>query len=374
MRTDDFDYELPKHLIAQHPIEPRDSARLLVLHRQSGQIDHRSFAELGEYVVKPDCLVVNETRVLPARLRASRAESGGVVEVLLLRERWSGAWEALVKPGRRVNPGEKLVFGARAADAAAPSEAAEPAAAPADPVTALVVERIEGGGRLVQFPEGVDVVALAHRVGEVPLPPYISEPIDDPERYQTVFARSERSAAAPTAGLHFTEDLLGRLDQSGVALAKIELDVGLDTFRPVTEETVEDHPIHKERFAVSETAAHLMTQSKERGGRIFCVGTTSVRAVETAAGGSGGGAATGEPPGEQAAIIRPAHGQTDLFIYPGYRFKATDAMVTNFHLPRTTLLMLVCAFAGRDLIMGAYQEAVKERYRFFSFGDAMLIL
>jgi S-adenosylmethionine:tRNA ribosyltransferase-isomerase len=341
VRTDDFDYELPKHLIAQHPIEPRDSARLLVLHRQSGQIDHRSFAELGEYVVKPDCLVVNETRVLPARLRASRAESGGAVEVLLLRERWSGAWEALVKPGRRVNPGEKLSFDDGA-------------------VTARVVERIEGGGRLVQFPEGVDVVALAHRVGEVPLPPYISEPIDDPERYQTVFARSERSAAAPTAGLHFTEDLLGRLDQSGVALAKIELDVGVDTFRPVTEETVEDHPIHKERYAVSETAAHLMTQSKERGGRIVCVGTTSVRAVETAAGESGS--------------VEAAHGQTDLFIYPGYRFKAVDALVTNFHLPRTTLLMLVCAFAGRDLIMGAYQEAVKERYRFFSFGDAMLIL
>jgi S-adenosylmethionine:tRNA ribosyltransferase-isomerase len=341
VRTDDFDYELPKHLIAQHPIEPRDSARLLVLHRQSGQIDHRTFAELGEYVVKPDCLVVNETRVLPARLRASRAESGGAVEVLLLRERWAGAWEALVKPGRRVNPGEKLSLDD-------------------GQVTARVVERIEGGGRLIQFADGVDVVALAHRVGEVPLPPYITEPIDDPERYQTVFARSERSAAAPTAGLHFTEELLGRLDESGVALARIELDVGLDTFRPVTEETVEDHPIHKERFTVSETAAHLMTQSKERGGRIVCVGTTSVRAVESAAG--------------DGSAVKPAHGSTDLFIYPGYRFKATDAMVTNFHLPRTTLLMLVCAFAGRDLIMGAYQEAVKERYRFFSFGDAMLIL
>lgn len=350
MRTDDFDYELPKHLIAQHPIEPRDSARLLVLHRQSGQIDHRSFAELGEYVVKPDCLVVNETRVLPARLRASRAESGGAVEVLLLRERWAGAWEALVKPGRRVNPGEKLVFagGLATGDGTAGE------------VTARVVERIEGGGRLVQFPEGVDVVALAHRVGEVPLPPYISEPIDDPERYQTVFARSERSAAAPTAGLHFTEQLLGRLDEAGVALAKIELDVGLDTFRPVNEETVEDHPIHKERFTVSETAAHLMSQARERGGRIVCVGTTSVRAVESAAGENGS--------------VEAARGQTDLFIYPGYRFKATDVMVTNFHLPRTTLLMLVCAFAGRDLIMGAYQEAVREKYRFFSFGDAMLIL
>lgn len=348
MRTDDFDYELPKHLIAQHPIEPRDSARLLVLHRQSGQIDHRSFAELGEYVVKPDCLVVNETRVLPARLRASRAESGGAVEVLLLRERWAGAWEALVKPGRRVNPGERLVF------------AAAPAEAPADPVTARVVERIEGGGRLIQFPEGVDVVALAHRVGEVPLPPYISEPIDDPERYQTVFARSERSAAAPTAGLHFTTELLGRLDQAGVALARIELDVGLDTFRPVTEDEVEDHPIHKERYTVSETAAHLMSQARERGGRIVCVGTTSVRAVESAAGEDGS--------------VKAAHGHTDLFIYPGHRFKVTDAMVTNFHLPRTTLLMLVCAFAGRDLVMRAYQEAVREKYRFFSFGDAMLIL
>lgn len=341
MRTSDFDYELPKNLIAQHPSEPRDSARLMVLHRQSGQIDHRVFSDIVEYLAKPDCLVVNETRVLPARLFGRKAGSGGAVEVLLLRQRWKGAWEALVRPGRRIHPGDDLEFDDRRA-------------------RAKVVKRVEGGARLLQFLGEVDVIELAHRIGEVPLPPYVHEPLDDPEKYQTVYARSERSAAAPTAGLHFTAELLARLDEMGVALAKVDLDVGLDTFRPVTEEQVEDHVIHRERFEVSESAVRLVEQARARGGKVVCVGTTSVRALESAAGEDG--------------ALRATAGHTDIFITPGWRFRATDALVTNFHLPRTTLLMLVCAFAGRDLVLSAYRTAVEERYRFYSFGDAMLIL
>lgn len=341
MRTSDFDYELPKYLIAQHPVSPRDSARLMVVHRRSGQIDHRRFDEIGEYLTRPDCLVVNETRVLPARVFGTKADTGGAVEVLLLRERYTRAWEALVKPGRRVNPGAKILFDEGRA-------------------SALVVERIEGGGRLLQFSGDESVIDLAHRIGQIPLPPYVHEPLLDPELYQTVYARTERSAAAPTAGLHFTTELLGRLDEAGIALAKIELDVGLDTFRPVSEERVEEHVIHSEHFTVSEAAAARMNQARERGGRIVAVGTTSVRAIESAVDADGRVAATS--------------GQADLFIVPGYGFRAVDIMVTNFHLPRTTLLMLVSAFGGRDLVMRAYGEAIEKRYRFYSFGDAMLLV
>lgn len=341
MLTSDLEYDLPKHLIAQHPVEPRDAARLMVLHRQSGQIDHARFSDLPSLLARPDCLVVNQTRVLPARLHGNKAETGGAVEVLLLRERWKGAWEALVRPGRRVNPGDDLEFDDGRA-------------------RAKVVERTEDGGRLVQFMGEEDVVALAHRVGEVPLPPYVHEPIEDPEAYQTVYARTERSAAAPTAGLHFTEELLARLSDAGVGLAKVDLDVGVDTFRPIAEEEVEEHTIHRERFEVSERAAGLVNLARGRGGRVVCVGTTSVRALESAAGDDG--------------AVTAASGHTDLFITPGYRFRVTDAMITNFHLPRTTLLALVSAFAGRDLVLAAYRAAVAEKYRFYSFGDAMLIL
>jgi S-adenosylmethionine:tRNA ribosyltransferase-isomerase len=341
VRTSDFDYKLPSHLIAQHPADRRDQSRLMVVHRASGQIDHRGFADIAEYLVRPDCLVVNETRVLPARLKGRKDETGGAVEVLLLRERWKGGWEALVKPGRRVNPSDKILFGDGSA-------------------TAKVLERIEGGARLLQFSGDEEVLDLAHRIGEVPLPPYIHETLDDPERYQTVFARSEHSVAAPTAGLHFTTDLLTKLDEQGTALAKVDLDVGLDTFRPVAEAAVEEHVMHEERFAVSEAAARLVNQARERGGRIVAVGTTAVRSLESAVDGEG--------------AVQAKAGRTDLFIVPGYSFQAVDAMVTNFHLPRSTPLIMVCAFAGLDLVMAAYREAIERKYRFYSFGDAMLFV
>jgi S-adenosylmethionine:tRNA ribosyltransferase-isomerase len=344
--TSDFDYELPKHLIAQHPADRRDQSRLLIVDRASGQIDHRRFGEIGDYLAKPDCLVVNETRVLPARLRGKKAETGGAVEALLVRERWDGGWEALVKPGRRVNPGDKIEFEGG--------------------MTAKVLEKTEGGGRLLQFSGDETVLELAHRIGEVPLPPYIHETLEDPERYQTVYARRERSVAAPTAGLHFTPELLEALDQKGIALAKVDLDVGLDTFRPVAEDKVEDHSIHRERFTVSKAAARLANQARERGGRIVAVGTTAVRSLESAAQDDPG--AVGE------AVVQEASGHTDLFITPGYRFRVVDAMVTNFHLPRSTPLIMVCAFAGRDLVLEAYRQAIERKYRFYSFGDAMLFV
>lgn len=344
MRTEDFDYELPSGLIAQRPSEPRDSCRLLVLDRASGQIDHRRFDELPEYMRPGDLLVVNDTRVLPARLHGAKDETGGSVEVLLLRERYTGAWECLVKPGRRLQPGAKAVFGDGL-------------------LTGLVVETIdESGGRLIQFTvrEGSFLDAV-HDVGETPLPPYITEPLDDPERYQTVFGHEERSAAAPTAGLHFTQELLDKLDRSGVGLARVELDVGLDTFRPVTEEDPLRHSIHSERYRVPVRTAEAVNAARAEGGRVVAVGTTVVRALESAF-------------DEIEERVVPAAGMTDLYILPGFSFAAVDAMITNFHIPRSTLMMMVSAFAGRDTVMHAYRIAVGERYRFLSFGDAMLVL
>jgi S-adenosylmethionine:tRNA ribosyltransferase-isomerase len=344
--TEDFDYDLPSGLIAQEPVEPRDSCRLLVLERNSGQLDHRTFSDLPDYLREGDVLVVNETRVLPARLLGLKDETGGAVEVLLLRERYENAWECLVKPGRRLKPGAHIVF----ADGA---------------MTGLVVEQIdESGGRLVQFTLGAgekSFLDVVHRVGQMPLPPYITKPVSDPELYQTVFANEERSAAAPTAGLHFTPELLARIEAAGVRVETVELDVGIDTFRPVSEDDPELHHIHSEHFRVSPRTAEIVNEAKARGGRVFAVGTTSVRALESAY-------------DDAAGEVVAAGGATSLYILPGYRFAVVDAMVTNFHVPRSTLLMMVSAFAGRGQILAAYNLAMEEHYRFLSFGDAMLII
>ncbi len=344
MRTEDFDYELPTGLIAQQPVEPRDACRLLVVDRASGQLDHRTFTDLPEYLSPGDVLVVNETRVLPARLTGVKDETGGSVEVLLLRERYEDTWECLVKPGRRVKPGARIVFGD-------------------GELTGLVVDIVEeSGGRLVRLSAGEGrVLDAVRRLGEVPLPPYITRPLDDPEQYQTVFAREERSAAAPTAGLHFTPALIERISAKGVRIARVELDVGIDTFRPVAEEDPRQHHIHSEHFTVGERTVSDVIAARERGSRVFAVGTTVVRALESAF----------DP--ERETLV-PREGQTDLFILPGHRFEVVDALVTNFHTPRSTLLMMVSAYAGRDLVMRAYQAAIAERYRMLSFGDAMLIL
>lgn len=344
MLTADFDYDLPSGLIAQSPAEPRDSCRLLVVDRGSGQIDHRKFSDLGEYLDPGDLLVVNETRVLPARLKGVKDGSGGAAEVLLLRERGEDTWEALVKPGRRLQPGVKVVFGGGR-------------------LTGLIVAVLEeSGGRLIQFTSHAGSVRQAVRdIGEMPLPPYITRPLDDPERYQTVFGTDERSAAAPTAGLHFTSAMLDRLTEAGVHTARVDLDVGLDTFRPVSEDDPAKHHIHTERFRVPSWTAESVNDTRAGGGKVVAVGTTSVRALESAY-------------DESSEKEVAAEGDTSLFILPGFRFGAVDALVTNFHVPRSTLLMLVSAFAGRDLVMHTYAVALEERYRFLSFGDAMLIL
>lgn len=358
MDTSLFDYELPQELIAQRPIEPRDASRLMVIDRASGSITHGTFRDLPSYLREGDCLVVNETRVMPARLLGRKAGTRGRVELLLLRPRTDTTWETLVKPGRRLAPGAEVVFGE-------------------DTLRARITERLPLGGRLVEFTLGGDTAALAtapdltsegraavaralKRLGEVPLPPYVHEPLADSERYQTVYAKHETSVAAPTAGLHFTEELLGRIESLGVGIVPVRLTVGLDTFRPVSTPTIEEHVIHSEEFELSEQAAGRINEARARGGRIISIGTTSARLLETVA--SEGGTVEGRA------------GSTSLFIHPGYRFKTVDALVTNFHLPRSSLLMLVSAFAGRELVMRAYREAVEERYRFFSFGDAMLIL
>ncbi len=336
-----FDYDLPEDLIAQRPVEPRDASRLLVLGRDSGSVTHDVFRALPSYLKPGDCLVVNETRVMPARLIGKKAGTGGRVELLLLRPRTDTTWEALAKPGRRLQPGARLDFGNGR-------------------LSARVAERLESGGRLVEFEtDPAELARAIKELGRVPLPPYIHEPLADPERYQTVYSSDERSVAAPTAGLHFTPALLGEMSRRGVDVASLRLTVGLDTFRPVTAETVEEHTIHSESYEIDDEAATRINTTRERGGRVIAVGTTSTRVLETVATDDG--------------RVRASDGVTRLFIYPGYRFKTVDALLTNFHLPRSSLLMLVSAFAGRERVMNAYAEAIAERYRFFSFGDAMLI-
>lgn len=336
MKTSDFDYYLPESSIAQTPVEPRDSSRLLVLHRHTGEIEHRIFREIGECLHSGDLLVLNQTRVIPARIYA-RKETGGRVELLLLRRRDTVTWEALVGgKGLRVGKSVKVEDGPQAE----------------------VVEILDGSERVIKFSEPIE--AYFSRVGHVPLPPYIHKKLNDPERYQTVYAREPGSAAAPTAGLHFTPRLLDELQANGVKITYVTLHVGLDTFAPVTEENPREHKIHTEWCELPQDTADLINQTKQAGGRVVAVGTTSVRTLESATMGQNG--------------ILSYLGATSVFILPGYQFKVVDAMITNFHLPRSTLIMLVSAFAGREKILGMYEIAIKEGYRFYSFGDAMLIL
>lgn len=337
MQTSDFDYDLPESSIAQTPVEPRDSSRLLVLHRDMGGLEHRLFRDVGEYLRPGDLLVLNQTRVIPARIYA-RKETGGRVELLLLRRRDELTWEALVGgKGLRVGKLVRVENGPQAE----------------------ILEILEGSERLLKFSEPIE--PYFSKVGNVPLPPYIHEKLNDPERYQTVYAREPGSAAAPTAGLHFTPRLLAELQAKGVKLAYVTLHVGLDTFAPVTEENPEEHVIHTEWCELSQETADLINQTRQAGGRVIAVGTTSVRTLESAGNVRWDG-------------IPPYSGSTALFILPGYPFKIVDAMITNFHLPKSTLLMLVSAFAGREKILEAYAAAIREGYRFYSFGDAMLIL
>ncbi len=347
MKTSDFDYDLPPEYIAQTPIEPRDAARLLVLHRASGRIEHRIFREIGDYLQAGDLLVLNQTRVLLARLFA-RKPSGGRVEVLLLRQRDALNWEALVG-GKRIRPGTRLQLETR--QGAPTSRQAE------------VVEALEGAERLIRFSEPIE--PHLPELGHVPLPPYIHAPLADPERYQTVYAREAGSAAAPTAGLHFTPHLLEELKAQGIGIAYVTLHVGLDTFAPVTVEDPTRHKIHTEWCEVPEATALAINRTRAAGRRVIAVGTTSVRTLESAARHS--------QVTDRTSPILTYRGNTNLYILPGYRFQAVDAMITNFHLPRSTLLMLVSAFAGRETILHAYQVAIREGYRFYSFGDAMLI-
>lgn len=339
MKTSDFDYDLPKELIAQTPLEQRDASRLMRLDRATGAVEHSVFHDLPEFLRPGDCLVMNDSRVLPARLLGSRS-TGGAVELLLLRDLGEGKWECLSRPGRKTLPGTQLSFGN-------------------GELTAEVLSVAEGGNRMVQFHfEGIFLEVL-ERLGRMPLPPYIKAELQDSERYQTVYSRELGSAAAPTAGLHFTRELLEEIRRTGVRECFLTLHVGLGTFRPVKAEEIEDHEMHSEFCMIPDETARIITETKRSGGRVVCVGTTSCRTVESFA----------NPDG----TMDPQSGWTDIFIYPGYTFKCMDALITNFHLPESTLVMLVSAFAGREHILNAYRIAVQERYRFFSFGDAMFI-
>ena len=337
MKVTDFDYDLPKELIAQHPMEPRDHSRLLVLDKDTGVIQHRHFYDLPEYLHPGDLLVFNDTRVIPARLYGKK-DTGANVEVLLLIRKNTTDWEALVRPGKKLQIGAKIKF--------------------SDELSCTIVDHTDFGGRVVRFEfEGV-FEEILDRIGETPLPPYITAPLEDKERYQTVYNRERGSAAAPTAGLHFTQELLRKIREMGCEEVFVTLHVGLGTFRPVSVENIEDHNMHKEFYTVSEEAAAAINKAKAEGRRIVAVGTTAVRTLESA-GASG--------------VMKAGGAWTQIFIYPGYRYKFVDALVTNFHLPQSTLMMLVSALSSRDIILQTYAEAVKEKYRFFSFGDAMFI-
>lgn len=338
MRLSDFDYDLPPDRIAQHPLTPRDASRLLVLHRDDGTLEHRQFRDLPEYLRPGDLFVLNNSRVLPARV-FGRKPTGGAVELLFLRRVAPGLWEALCSPGRRLPPGSVVLVGGE------------------HPATLQIGVRTEAGGRLIRFPSVEDEIDLLERHGQMPLPPYIKAALDDPERYQTIYSRERGSAAAPTAGLHFTPELMDRVRERGADFVEVTLHVGLDTFRPIKEDELENHRMHAEVCDISPEAAQTINARK---GRVIAVGTTSVRTLESMA--------------DENGIVHSGQKETRLFITPGYRFRVVDAMVTNFHLPRSTLLVLVSAFAGRETIHQAYREAVEEQYRFFSFGDAMLML
>ncbi len=342
MKTSDFNFELPPELIAQDPLEDRASSRLLVLDRESGAVSHRHFYNITEYLRPVDCLVLNNTRVIPARLYGHREGTGALIEILLLKRRGNNIWETLVRPGKKARPGTRIVFGDGL-------------------MTGEVVDVVEEGNRLIRFSyEGV-FEEILDRLGQMPLPPYITHELKDKNRYQTVYAKYDGSAAAPTAGLHFTPELLEQVRQMGVRIAEVTLHVGLGTFRPVKVEDVTQHHMHSEFYQVDEAAARAIRETKAAHGRVICVGTTSCRTVESVAARFDG-------------EVRPCSGWTEIFIYPGYQFRVLDGLITNFHLPESTLLMLVSALAGRERILAAYAEAVRERYRFFSFGDAMLII
>lgn len=341
MKLSDFNYNLPEELIAQDPLEKRDNSRLMVLHRETGELEHKHFYDVIDYLNPGDCLVVNNTKVIPARLMGVKEETGASIEVLLLKRKEEKVWETLVKPGKKARVGARISFG----DGLLVGE---------------VIDVVEEGNRLIRFEYDGIFEEILDRLGQMPLPPYITHQLQDKNRYQTVYAKYDGSAAAPTAGLHFTEELLQKIQDKGVRIAKVTLHVGLGTFRPVKEENVLDHHMHSEFYIVDEEAAKIINETKANGGRVISVGTTSARTLETVA----------EPDGH----IPVKSGWTDIFIYPGYRFKAVDCLITNFHLPESTLIMLVSALADREKILHAYETAVEEKYRFFSFGDAMLIL
>lgn len=349
LKTKDFWYDLPEELIAQHPSEVRDMARLMTVDRKTGGIRHHIFHDIVDMLNPGDVMVINDSKVIPARLYGTKVSEGHAhVEVVLLRQRSLDHWEALVNPGRRLKPGTSIVFGE--------SENGEPL------LTAEITEILEGGNRMLEFSydhSKYTIYDILDKIGNMPLPPYITEKLEDKSRYQTVYAREEGSAAAPTAGLHFTPELLDRIREKGVAIAPVMLHVGLGTFRPVKEDAIGDHLMHSEFFSVTEDSARVINERRAAGGRIVAVGTTSCRTLESASDDNG--------------IVHPMQADTGIFIYPGYRFKAVDALITNFHLPESTLLMLVSAFSSREIMLRAYEEAVKERYKFFSFGDAMFI-
>ena len=340
MRTADFYYDLPEELIAQDPLLDRSSSRLMHLDKKTGKTEHTDFKHILKYLKPGDCLVINDTRVIPARLYGRKVGTDAGIEILLLKRKENNVWETLVKPGKKAKPGTKISFG----DGLLIGE---------------VLDIVEEGNRLIQFSyEGI-FEEILDKLGEMPLPPYITHKLQDKERYQTVYAKNEGSAAAPTAGLHFTKELLGQIRDMGVNIAHVTLHVGLGTFRPVKVDDVEKHHMHSEFYVVEEDQAKLINDTKKHGGRVISVGTTSCRTLESAT--------------DENGILQAKSGWTEIFIYPGYQFKMIDALITNFHLPESTLLMLVSALAGKDHIMAAYEEAVKEKYRFFSFGDAMMI-
>ena len=340
LKTSDFYFDLPEELIAQDPLEDRSASRLLMLDKNTGEIRHEVFRTIADYLEEGDCLVLNNTRVLPARLLGVKEETGGAVEVLLLKRREGDVWETLVKPGRKMKPGAHLVFG----DGILKAE---------------VLDVVEEGNRLIRFSYQGIFEEVLDSLGEMPLPPYITHKLKNKNRYQTVYAKYDGSAAAPTAGLHFTEELLKQIEEKGVKLAYVTLHVGLGTFRPVKADNILEHHMHSEYYQITDQAAKTINETKKSGHRVICVGTTSCRTIESAADADG--------------MLRECCGDTEIFIYPGYQFKVLDGLITNFHLPESTLVMLVSALAGRENVLSAYQKAIEERYRFFSFGDAMFI-
>ena len=341
MKTSDFYFDLPQEQIAQDPLEDRSSSRLLVLDKETGEYEHRVFRDIVDYLHPGDCLVLNNTKVIPARLFGEKEGTGAHIEILLLKRRENDIWETLVKPGRKAKPGTKISFGGGL-------------------LTGEVLDVVEEGNRLIRFSyEGI-FEEILDQLGQMPLPPYITHQLKDKNRYQTVYAKYDGSAAAPTAGLHFTPELLKQVKEMGVEIAEVTLHVGLGTFRPVKVENVLEHHMHSEFYMIDEEAAEKINRTRENGGRVICVGTTSCRTIESAA--------------DENGRLKASSGWTDIFIYPGYRFQVLDCLITNFHLPESTLLMLVSALAGREHILAAYEEAVKQGYRFFSFGDAMLIV